>query len=250
MSHVYDTLFYDYIRAGAIRSARALLPLLLAELRLDSVLDVGCGEGAWLSVWRELGIADIQGLDGDYVDRSRLLIPAERFRPHDLSQPFALGRRFALAQCLEVAEHLPEDSGRSLVRSLTDHADLVLFSAAPPGQGGEDHISERPYEYWRALFSERGYAALDPVRPLLAGRLDVEPWYRFNTLLFVRNEVLPGLPDSLRQSALVDGRRVPDVSPPAYRLRKAILGLLPPAWQTPLSRLRYRLLLRGLKRAR
>ena len=28
MSHVYDRLFYDYIRAGAQRSARVILPLL------------------------------------------------------------------------------------------------------------------------------------------------------------------------------------------------------------------------------
>lgn len=247
MTHVYDTRFYDYIRDGAVRSARALLPLLLADLPLTSVLDVGCGEGAWLSVWRALGVADVMGLDGDYVNRSRLLVKAEEFRPHNLATPFALGRRFDLVQSLEVAEHLPEQAAAGLVCSLTAHADLVLFSAAPPGQGGEDHISERPYEYWRALFAANGFVALDPVRAALAGNDGVEPWYRYNTLLYVRRERLAALPERLRRSLVAEGRPIPDVSPVLYRLRKLILRILPPAVQTVLSRWRYLLVLRRLR---
>lgn len=47
--HTYDTLFFDYIQAGSGRSARTVLPLVLAGLPIDSVLDVGCGAGAWLA---------------------------------------------------------------------------------------------------------------------------------------------------------------------------------------------------------
>jgi hypothetical protein len=34
---------------------------------------------------------------------------------------------------------------------------MVLFSAAPPGQGGEHHVNERTYEFWRGLFARHGY---------------------------------------------------------------------------------------------
>lgn len=248
MSHVYDGLFYDYIRDGALRSARKVLSVILTHLPVESVLDVGCGEGAWLSVWKESGVPTVAGIDGDYVSRSRLMIDAGEFQPYDLAMPFDLGRRFDLAQCLEVAEHLPEAAAAPLVRSLTRHSDLVLFSAAPPGQGGEDHISERPYDYWRALFADQGYVALDPVRPLIVDDSEVEAWYRFNTLLYVRAERLPLLPEPVRQSRLAEGQPVPDLSPAAYRLRKAVLRHLSPSWQTRLSRWRYLVRLWFLRR--
>ena len=74
----YDQSFFDYVNEGAERSARELLPL-LAPLKACSVLDVGSGQGTWLSVWKELGVEDVMGLDGDYVDRSELKIPAQQF---------------------------------------------------------------------------------------------------------------------------------------------------------------------------
>ena len=40
-----------------------------------------------------------------------------------------------------------------LLREQTRHSDIVLFSAAPPGQGGHGHVNERSYEYWRGEFA-------------------------------------------------------------------------------------------------
>ena len=135
----YNQRFFDYVSAGALRSAKGLLPL-LADMEIKSVLDVGCGQGAWLSVWREFGVGDITGIDGNYVDVDRLKIPKEHFVVGDLRESFDLGRHFDLVQCLEVAEHLPAISARSLVASLTRHANLVLFSAAAKGQGNFGQI--------------------------------------------------------------------------------------------------------------
>jgi 2-polyprenyl-3-methyl-5-hydroxy-6-metoxy-1,4-benzoquinol methylase len=72
-----------------------------------SLVDVGCGIGTWLAEFEAAGIADVTGVDGDYVDRARLLIDRARFEPRDLSRPFELDRKFDLAMSLEVAEHLP-----------------------------------------------------------------------------------------------------------------------------------------------
>src|SRR2546423_1079096 len=165
--YAYDALFYGYIEEGARRSARAIVPLALAATGCRSVLDVGCGTGAWLSEYANHGIDDYLGVDGEYLDRRRLLIPADRFRPIDVGQPFALGRRFDLVQCLETAEHIRPDASRTIVANLTAHGDRVLFSAAAPGQGGEHHVNEQPYEFWRALFAERQFVAFDAIRPLI-----------------------------------------------------------------------------------
>lgn len=236
----YDAAFFQYVNSGAVRSAQRMLPLLTRELSIGSVLDVGCGQGAWLSVWRQLG-AEVVGIDGDYVDKGRLLIPGPCFLPRDLQEEFTLGRRFDIVQSLEVAEHLPAARAAAFVASLVRHGELILFSAAPPGQGGDHHVNEQPYDYWRQLFAKHGYAALDYVRPLVRDESSIEPWYRYNTLLYASSQRLARLPDAIRRTALPAGERVRDLSPLPYRLRKAAISLLPVWAMTSLAKLKERL---------
>ena len=167
--HVYREAFFDHVDVTATRSAAALLARLALGFTPGSVLDVGCGRGAWLEAWKARGIPTVVGVDGDHLDRSRLRIGGSEFRIDDLSRPFDLGRRFDLVQCLEVAEHVPAAAARDLVASLVRHGDVVLFSAAPPGQGGEHHVNEQPREYWMAQFAAHGFAAFDCVRPAVQG---------------------------------------------------------------------------------
>jgi len=238
----YDDDFYGYINQGSIDSARVVLPALLAILPhpVQSVLDVGCGAGAWLTVWKSLG-AEILGLDGDYVRPEQLLISHDEFSAVDLRASFFLNRRFDLAQSLEVAEHLPASSAAGLVDSLCRHSDLVLFSAAPPGQGGENHINEQPYEFWRDLFWEQGYEMHDPIRAALRDNKSVKPWYRYNTFLYVNGLCNPEVREALSGSRVERGRAVADVSPSIYRLRKRLVGLLPVAVSTAIATLKKKL---------
>ncbi len=224
----YDEDFYRYISEGAADSARELIPALLAVLPdpVQSVLDVGCGAGAWLAVWKSHG-ARVTGLDGDYVSRDRLLIDTGEFVAADLAQGFDLGSRYDLVQSLEVAEHLPASAAEGFVASLCRHADRVLFSAAPPGQGGENHVNEQPYQYWRDHFRRQGFAMYDPVRGALAEKSAVKPWYRYNTFLFVREDCEPRVHQALAPFLVADGAPVPDVSPVLYQWRKRLIRLLP-----------------------
>jgi SAM-dependent methyltransferase len=212
---VYDERFFEDLREGARRSARAIVPLVVRRLRPRSVVDVGCGLGTWLAVFVENGIADVTGVDGDYVDAARLEIPAERFVTHDLSTPLSLDRQFDLAISLEVAEHLEADRAETFVDSLTALAPFVLFSAAIPFQGGTNHVNEQWPAYWAALFEGRGFAPVDCVRREVWSDENVEWWYAQNTLLFVEEERLASPPDGgrpfertpLSQLALVHPRQ-------------------------------------------
>lgn len=233
----YNEQFYRYISDDATRSAQAVLPVLLAALPqpIESVLDVGCGAGAWLKVWKSHE-AQVLGLDGDYVQPQQLLIEPDEFQSQDLSQAFDLDRRFSLAQSLEVAEHLPAASAAGFVASLCRHADLVLFSAAPPGQGGENHINEQPYDYWRELFLAQGYGLYDLLRPALLNNESVMPWYRYNTFLYASERCPTAVLEALSPFALPPGTTVPDLSPAPYRLRKQVVRLLPRFASTALAR--------------
>ncbi len=234
----YDETFFAYTDEQALRSARALLPVVAQALAPRSVLDVGCGRGGWLAVWKELGATDVVGVDGDYVDRNALQIAQGEHRAADLAAPLALGRRFDLVQSLEVAEHLPASAAGTFVDSLCAHGDLILFSAAPPGQGGTGHVNEQPYDYWRRQFAARGYACFDWVRPQVCARTEIEPWYRFNTLLYVSGAARSELPPALLRTRIPEASPVPDLAPRWFRARRELVRRLPNPVVEWLSRIR------------
>jgi len=171
-------------------SARRILHLLFNYARPNSVLDVGCGLGTWLHVALELGVKVVQGIEGMWLDRSLLQIDPVLITALDLEHGFDLNRRFDLAICLEVAEHLPPSAAGTLVGSLAAHSDLVLFSAAIPHQGGHHHVNEQFPTYWVRRFAEHGFTPVDMIRPRIWDEPNVHWWLRQNTLLFAHDRVL------------------------------------------------------------
>jgi len=212
---IYNEQFFADLEAGSVSSAREIVPIVRELVEIGSVVDIGCGTGGWLSVFRENGTTDILGVDGDYVDRTRLLISEECFLPRDLSQELDLGRRFDLAMSVEVAEHLPEMRSDGFVRDLTALSDFVLFSAAIPHQEGTSHINEQWIGYWVDKFADHGYAAIDCFRRQLWRNESVEWWYKQNLVLFVAE---PRLADMPRLKELLDklGPPLPLVHPDIY----------------------------------
>ncbi len=235
-SYTYNESFYKYLNQGAVTSADVVVNGLIRLLpcKIGSVLDVGCAAGAWLSIWKANG-CQVTGLDGDYVEESMFLIDPKEFQARDISQPFDLGRRFDLCQSLEVAEHIPGSAAPQFVDSLCNASDIVLFSAAPPGQGGENHINEQPYEYWQALFEARGYQMYDAIRRTVGTDKNVMPWYRYNTFLFVKRACLPEVHECLSEYRIEAGQAPGDTSPLHYRVRKFLMAALPNKQQTQLA---------------
>ncbi len=190
MSEPYTKDFFADLRAGSMRSAEEIVPLILEVVPARSVVDVGCGEGAWLAAFTKNGVLDVLGVDGDYVDRDTLQISRERFQTADLSKPLEIGRTFDLAVSLEVAEHLPPECAASFVESLTRLAPVVLFSAAIPFQGGTQHLNEQWPDKWAELFRKHGYLMVDCIRKRVWQNNAVEWWYAQNALIFARSSHL------------------------------------------------------------
>lgn len=186
----YDEEFYARYQDESRSSATKIVPLVLELTTPRSVVDVGCGVGAWLAVFRDHGIQDMLGLDGDYVNPAMLQIDRANFRVADLRQPLAVGRTFDLVVSLEVAEHLPEGCARTFVQSLTSLGPVVLFSAAIPFQGGAEHINEQWPEYWVSLFREHAYQVVDVLRWRIWSDSDIAWYYRQNVLLFVKMDAI------------------------------------------------------------
>jgi len=187
MKNIYDREFYRTMHQQSVYAARTVLAEIFSVCpEIRSVVDLGCGTATWLAVLRESGIRDIQGLDGPWVKEEFLHIPLENFRPVDLENPIDLGRKYDLAISLEVAEHLSPDAAGTFVASLAGLADIVLFSAAIPHQGGRNHINEQWPEYWEQLFQHNEFVAVDFIRARIWNDDEIPNCYRQNILMFVK----------------------------------------------------------------
>jgi SAM-dependent methyltransferase len=184
-----ETLSKIYQHTEAIHNLsapREVIPLVIDQVNPSSILDVGCGTGTWLKVFQEYGVHDYLGVDGSHLDRSLLKIPANRFLEKDLRQPFSLDRKFDLVISLEVAEHLDDRYADTHVQVLVEHGNTILFSAAIPNQGGQNHVNEQWPEYWQEKFGKHGFYFRDVIRPQIWNNTQVDWWYRQNIFLVTK----------------------------------------------------------------
>jgi SAM-dependent methyltransferase len=160
------------------------------HVRPASVVDVGCGTGSLLASLASKGVF-VRGLEGSRhaIAMSPL---SERIVRCNLERGVPHLGRFDLCLCIEVAEHLPARCGPALVKGLAAMTDLVVFSAATPGQKGAHHINLRPHSYWINEFAVRGFAFSDLTRKLKDAIADVDSpaWYiHENLMVFSRQAV-------------------------------------------------------------
>lgn len=185
----YDKSFFSNRQTYTLQSARKIIDILSGFLKPNSVVDAGCATGIWLSVFKENGTQKTIGIDGPWVPTEQLLIQQNDFIVNDFSQMLPdVNDQFDLAICIEVAEHITPEAGRRLIGFLTQRSDVVLFSAAVPGQGGTGHINEQLQSYWYKLFQEYGFNCYDIIRPAIWEMPDVNVIYKQNLMVYVKEK--------------------------------------------------------------
>lgn len=182
----------NYIHNPGIHNTSAaneVLPFIFNSLMPRKVLDVGCGLGTWLRVAKDLGAKEVLGIDGNKPDEQLIVIDKADFLLYDLNNEIDLKTKFDLSLCLEVAEHLPESSSENLIKTLVKNSDIILFSAAIPGQDGQNHVNEQWPEYWNEKFKSYGFSAYDALRLKFWDNKKVEWWYRQNMIIYSRKDL-------------------------------------------------------------
>lgn len=154
---IYGKEFYDGPGFAKTRqSANKIATFLQESFSPANVLDIGCGPGEYLRAFTELG-TDAVGCDGASDGIRRAPISAFSF-VHDLRKPLVTNKKFDLVMCIEVAEHLLPASSDILCTSICGNADqTIVFTAAPEGCPGDDHINCQPFEFWSKRFLKEGF---------------------------------------------------------------------------------------------
>ena len=216
---IYNRLHEDQLardRESNAFSAEQFFDIALANFNVTSMLDVGCGIGTWMAIAQKRGIK-VAGVEGPWCEVGKLEIDKSLVTITDLEQPIDLKRKFDLAISLEVGEHLSAVASPHLVKTLTSHADHVIFSAAIPFQGGSHHINEQYLGFWVDLFAQNGYVVIDLFRGHLWEDTRVHWWLRQNAVLFVRAEAVEANPKLKAESLVV--RPVNIIHPEYYQMR-------------------------------
>ena len=194
---LYGGDFHTTRDADTEYDADRILSIVYREFTgLNRVIDVGCGVGTFLRAAKAHGAMHIMGMDGDWVNRSELVISSDAFQSVDLSTPTPMNETYDLAINLEVVEHLPKESAEQFIHWLCNLAPVILFSAAIPGQGGVGHQNEAWLSYWVVLFEKQGFRPLDIIRPEIWADQNIYFWYRQNTLVFTKKDKLQRIRDA------------------------------------------------------
>jgi SAM-dependent methyltransferase len=180
----YNSEFYVDMEVTSVSSAIEIIPILVNQYNPTSVVDIGCGTGAFAHEFYKQGIDDVIGYEGTWMRDKDTLLQKDKYVYNDLTKEIVVTRKFDLCLCLEVAEHLDFSAAETLISSLTALSSRVVFSAAIPKQGGNQHVNEQWPDYWAQLFAERGFFLEWDPRMSIWGNSKIHPCYRQNLLVF------------------------------------------------------------------
>ena len=156
----------------------------------SSVLDIGCGVGAYLTLFKRLGAEVIFGVDE--IPANVPMLEEGEYAVQDLGRPLQLDRAFDFVICVDVAERLEARSAELLLDTIARHANqTIVYSAAEPGQPGDGHINCRPMSYWLAQWARRGWFP-DLADSLAMRCLATLCGFRRNFIVLRRGEVAEG----------------------------------------------------------
>jgi hypothetical protein len=184
----YNQLMKD-IMSSPKQHAISLSTILYEEFHPQSVIDIGCGAGIYLPTFLEKGV-DILGIDGCLTGGE---VIEDAFQLVDLRLPWTPPKRYDLALCIEVAEHLPEEYAEILIDTICASSDVVYFTAAKLDQAGTYHWNCQPKEYWVDKFVDRNYFVYNNEkrkrifdRIYASADFETNPWVRDNAIILER----------------------------------------------------------------
>lgn len=153
----HDRAFFEQMR-GCRDNYRKLGDAIHAIVGCQrTAFDIGCGIGLQTGRLREHGWAIVGGEHAPAAIDMRE--PGVEIVPFDLTRmPTRDATRYNCVICTETAEHIPEKFADAIVANVAARAaDVIVWSAAAPGQEWHGHINLQRPAYWLERFAARGW---------------------------------------------------------------------------------------------
>lgn len=117
------------------------------ELKIESVLDVGCGEGHAAGYFQQLDCR-ICGVDGSEQAFLDSVIPACHVQHDYTVGPYVPDETYDLVWSCEFVEHVEEFYMQNFLATFAAAKKYIFMTYAPPGALGWHHVNCREAEYW------------------------------------------------------------------------------------------------------
>ncbi len=130
---------------------------IVEELGIDSVVDIGCGEGHAAAYFKKLG-CEVIGVDGSELAVRDSEIPDSHVC-HDFNRgPWIPEQAFDMVWSCEFAEHVEGRYTHNFLATCSRASRYIFWCAAPPGAPGWHHVNCKPAKYWIEKFDRLGFA--------------------------------------------------------------------------------------------
>jgi len=159
--------------------------------KVKSVIDYGCGAG-WVLyyLFNKYNVKDITGIEPNkeiegVLDESI----KDKILFRSLKRRMNMGREFDVGVCLEVGEHIEEKYSGLIIENITKNVNVLVFSAAHPGQGGHGHVNEQPFSFWKEKIEKRDFVFDEDLTMRFKEylkRKKCKKWYVSNISVFKR----------------------------------------------------------------
>ena len=158
---LYDKTYFDtscgtpYTRENFIPFFRKIASNIKEKINPASVIDVGCAKGFLVECLRDLSI-DAYGFDISNYALSEVRDDLKKYCVHKsiLEKP---QKKYDLAVCIEILEHLKPELAEKAVKNLCTYSDDILFSSTPSDKDEKTHYNVQPHEYWIELFAQNNF---------------------------------------------------------------------------------------------
>lgn len=191
LDDIYDKKFFmNHLNDEWLKENKLITELIYDKFKPKSVVDFGCGSGSYLYFFSKLGVNKLKGFEGSQKAIELALIDKKNIDKCDITKKIELGETYDICICFEVAEHLYEDYVDVFLDNLCSSSATILFTAAPPGQGGRHHVNLKPLQYWIQKFEERHYqyqkSLTDGFKKEFDEIISALSWMKTNIMIFQR----------------------------------------------------------------
>lgn len=119
----------------------------------ESIVDLGCGDGKYCKIWKDMGCKNVQGYEGN-----KKCVNNSTIKFMDLTKDNDIQEKYDLLVCLEVGEHIPHQYENIFIDNILSFAEKnIVLSWAVPGQKGKGHVNCKKNEEVISIFCGLGF---------------------------------------------------------------------------------------------